>query len=113
MNSAAMLEGQVVLIDEVHTPDSSRFWKADSYPERLAKGEEPENFDKEFVRLAYAARGYRGDGEIPPMPDSLWVEASQRYIKIYELLTGREFIPGEYPVAPRLERSLREQGVRI
>jgi len=104
-------EGQVVLIDEVHTPDSSRFWKADTYPGRLAAGEEPENFDKEFVRLAYAGCGYRGDGEIPPMPDSLWVEASQRYIKIYEMLTGREFIPGEYPVGSRLERSLREQGV--
>src|SRR5919197_48757 len=60
-------DGRVVLIDEVHTPDSSRFWKADSYEARFAAGEDPENFDKEFVRLAYAARGYRGDGEAPSM----------------------------------------------
>ncbi len=99
-------DGQVVLIDEVHTPDSSRFWKASSYPDRLAAGEEPENFDKEFVRLAYAAQGYRGDGEPPHMPDSLWAAASQRYIQIYELLTGQEFQPGSYPVQPRLTESL-------
>ena len=61
-------DGTVMLIDEVHTPDSSRFWKIDSYVERFLKGEEPENFDKEFVRLAYADKGYRGDGPIPPMP---------------------------------------------
>ncbi len=95
-------DGQVMLIDEVHTPDSSRFWKAASYVERFAKGEEPENFDKEFVRLAYAEQGYRGDGPIPAMPDDLWVAASQRYIMIYEMLTGQAFVPGAYPIEPRL-----------
>jgi phosphoribosylaminoimidazole-succinocarboxamide synthase len=61
-------DGRVMLIDEVHTPDSSRFWKADSYPARLAAGSEPESFDKEFVRLAYVQRGYLGDGSPPPCP---------------------------------------------
>jgi hypothetical protein len=55
-------DGRVFLIDEVHTPDSSRFWKADTYAECCVRGDEPENFDKEFVRLAFAERGYRGDG---------------------------------------------------
>ncbi len=100
-------DGRVLLIDEVHTPDSSRFWKADSYPERFAGGEEPENFDKEFVRLVYAEKGYRGDGEIPAMPAELWVAASERYIGIYELLTGRTFEPGAYPVESRLLDNLR------
>ncbi len=95
-------DGAVMLIDEVHTPDSSRFWKAASYAERFAKGEEPENFDKEFVRLAYAELGYRGDGPIPAMPDDLWIAASQRYITIYEVLTGQAFVPGAYPIEPRL-----------
>ncbi len=95
-------DGTVMLIDEVHTPDSSRFWKADSYAGRFADGEEPENFDKEFVRLAYAEHGFRGDGPIPAMPDDLWIAASQRYIAIYEMLTGQTFVPGEYPVEPRL-----------
>ena len=103
--------GEVMLIDEVHTPDSSRFWKADIYAARLAAGEEPENFDKEFVRLAYAEKGYRGDGAPPNMPDALWAAASQRYITIYEMLTGRDFEPGAYPVGPRLTMSLKAAGV--
>jgi phosphoribosylaminoimidazole-succinocarboxamide synthase len=104
-------DGTVVLIDEVHTPDSSRFWKADTYAERFAAGEEPENFDKEFVRLAYSKYGYRGDGTPPVMPDELWVAASQRYITLYELLTGQTFVPGEYPVEPRLLANLQAAGV--
>jgi len=100
-------DGNTLLIDEVHTPDSSRFWKADTYESLFAQGEEPENFDKEFVRIAYAEKGYRGDGEIPPMPTDLWVAASQRYITIYEMLTGETFEVGEYPVEPRLINNLR------
>jgi len=96
-------DGKVVLIDEVHTPDSSRFWKADSYAARFEAGAEPENFDKEFVRLEYARLGYRGDGQPPEMPAELWVAASQRYIKIYEMLTGQEFRPDAYPVEERLK----------
>lgn len=101
-------DGRILLIDEVHTPDSSRFWKADSYESRFAAGQEPENFDKEFVRIAYAEKGYRGDGEIPSMPDELWAAASERYITIYEMLTGETFVPGEYPVNERLVDGLRK-----
>ena len=104
-------DGSVLLIDEAHTPDSSRFWKADSYEARFAAGKDPENFDKEFVRLAYAQKGYRGDGEIPSMPDDLWISASERYIQIYEMLTGQEFIPGAYPVENRLLENLRQAGI--
>lgn len=104
-------DGSVMLIDEVHTPDSSRFWKADSYAERFASGEEPENFDKEFVRLVYAERGYRGDGTPPEMGDDLWVALSQRYVAIYEMLTGQAFEPGEYPIEPRLVKNLQRAGI--
>jgi phosphoribosylaminoimidazole-succinocarboxamide synthase len=100
-------DGSVMLIDEVHTPDSSRYWKADTYEEKFNSGNEPENFDKEFVRIAYAEKGYRGDGEIPPMPDELWVAASERYITIYELLTGKTFEAGEYPIDERLLKVLK------
>jgi phosphoribosylaminoimidazole-succinocarboxamide synthase len=101
-------DGRVLLIDEVHTPDSSRFWKADSYASRFAADQEPENFDKEFVRIVYADKGYRGDGEVPAVPDSLWAAASERYITIYELLTGEKFVPGAYPIEPRLVENLRK-----
>jgi len=104
-------DGSLVLIDEVHTPDSSRFWHADSYEARFGAGEDPENFDKEFVRLAYAEKGYRGDGEIPAMPDELWTRASERYIQIYETLTGKAFVPGAYPVQERLIENLRQEGL--
>ncbi|GAP12953.1 phosphoribosylaminoimidazolesuccinocarboxamide (SAICAR) synthase [Longilinea arvoryzae] len=104
-------DGRVMLIDEVHTPDSSRFWKADTYAARFAAGQEPENYDKEFIRIAYADQGYLGDGPVPAMPPSLWTAASQRYISIYERLTGQTFVPGEYPVAPRLQANLQKAGI--
>jgi phosphoribosylaminoimidazole-succinocarboxamide synthase len=103
--------GNLMLIDEVHTPDSSRFWKADSYQGRFEQNLEPENFDKEFIRIAYAEKGYRGDGEIPDMDDDLFIQASQRYIQIYELMTGQNFFPGEYPVNDRLLANLQASGV--
>ena len=104
-------DGSVMLIDEVHTPDSSRFWKAKTYEARFAAGEDPENFDKEFVRIAYADKGYRGDGEIPAMPAELWASASERYITIYELLTDKKFEAGRYPVEQRLIENLKNAGV--
>lgn len=99
--------GQLTLIDEVHTPDSSRFWVAESYPARKAAGEEPENFDKEFVRLHYAAQGYRGDGEPFPLPAGLAVRTAQRYIRVYEMITGQSFAAGSYPVAERVTGAMR------
>ena len=109
-------DGGLLLIDELHTPDSSRFWPAASYEEvkegraedsgESANDREPENLDKEFVRLAYAARGYIGDGLPPPLNDELALQAARRYIRSYELLTGRIFEPGETPVAARVTRNL-------
>jgi phosphoribosylaminoimidazole-succinocarboxamide synthase len=104
-------DGSVLLIDEVHTPDSSRFWREETYAERFIGGQEPENFDKEFVRMAYTEKGYRGDGEPPVMPAELWASTSERYIQIYETLTGEGFLPGDYPVEPRLVENLGKAGV--
>ncbi|MCX7027327.1 MAG: phosphoribosylaminoimidazolesuccinocarboxamide synthase [Spirochaetes bacterium] len=106
-------EGNLTLIDEVHTPDSSRFWKAGSYEARLAEGKEPEIFDKEFVRLKYAELGYRGDGPIPTLPPSVWAQAGALYQKAYEALTGKAFKPGPYPVGPRLVDNLFRTGARL
>lgn len=98
--------GEVVLIDEVHTPDSSRFWKADSYQAQLAVGNEPENFDKEFIRLWYAEQGYRGDGEPPAWDPALAVKASLRYQQVFEMLTGQSFEAGIYPAEARIRSNL-------
>jgi len=99
-------DGTLLLIDEVHTPDSSRFWVADSYEERLAAGEEPESLDKEVIRRALADAGYTGDGEPPVLDPSIWEQTTARYIDTYERLTGRTFVQGGYPVGPRLAANL-------
>jgi phosphoribosylaminoimidazole-succinocarboxamide synthase len=99
--------GELMLIDEVHTPDSSRFWLAEGYEERLGQGQEPENFDKEFLRLWYAERGYRGSGEPPQPTTDLIVQVARRYIVLYERLTGHPFEPAAYPAGPRIEAVLR------
>jgi phosphoribosylaminoimidazole-succinocarboxamide synthase len=101
-------DGELLLIDEVHTPDSSRFWVAATYGDRLARGEEPESLDKEVVRRALADAGYGGDGDPPELPDSVWSETSARYIDAYERLTGMAFEPGEYPVGERIAAALDE-----
>lgn len=100
-------DGRIMLIDEVHTPDSSRFWVAETYEKRIARGEEPDNFDKEFLRLWYAERGYCGDGEPPAATHDLIVQVSQRYIACYEKLTGETFTPASYPAEPRVVEALK------
>ena len=93
-----LYKGQLTLIDEIHTPDSSRFWKANTYQNRFKKGLEPENFDKEFLRLWYADRGYRGDGKPPAMSKQLIVDLAQRYINVYEKITSKTFKAYQYPI---------------
>ncbi len=105
-----LLDGQLTLIDEIHTPDSSRFWLAGSYQERFEAGQEPENFDKEFVRLWFRQQGYSGDGPSPQMSEEIMVQASQRYQAIYERITGRDFEPGAFPIEERIETNLRREG---
>lgn len=99
-------DGEIVVIDEIHTPDSSRYWFRASYPERLAKGEEPESFDKEYVRRWLASVGFTGDGAIPAIPDQVRVEAAMRYITAYETIVGEAFVPDEEEPLPRLKRNL-------
>jgi phosphoribosylaminoimidazole-succinocarboxamide synthase len=87
-------DGEIVVIDEIHTPDSSRYWYADDYEERMKAGERPRSLDKEYVRRWLAdERGYTGDGPPPELPDEVRIEAARRYIEIYELITGRPFVP--------------------
>lgn len=104
-------DGGLLLIDEMHTPDSSRWWVAESYHERLAAGDEPESLDKEVVRRAYADIGYKGDGPVPAVPDEVWSATTERYIHAFEQLTGLAFDPGPYPVQPRLNDNLTKANI--
>jgi phosphoribosylaminoimidazole-succinocarboxamide synthase len=99
-----IIDGELVLIDEVHTPDSSRYWVLESF-ERDASA--PESFDKEFLRLWFAAREYKGDGAPPQMPPEFIAQVAARYIAAYERLTGLAFKPGAQPAAERILKSLQ------
>ena len=101
-------DGRITLADEILTPDSSRYWRASSYAERHAQGEEPESLDKEFLRLWIAARCDPYTEALPPIPDDTLVEFSRKYIALFEAVTGREFeAPGaDEPVKDRIRRNL-------
>ncbi|MDF2379813.1 MAG: phosphoribosylaminoimidazolesuccinocarboxamide synthase [Candidatus Gracilibacteria bacterium] len=96
-------EGKLVLIDEIHTSDSSRFWKADTYQALIADGKEPENFDKEFLRLWFRDRcDPYNDENLPEMPDEFRIEVALRYIETYERITGEAFQMPESSVQERV-----------
>ncbi len=99
-------DGRIVVIDEIHTPDSSRIWFAESYEARMAAGEEPEGIDKEYVRRWLAAQGFKGDGPVPPIPDEIRVEASRRYIEACDTIRGEAFTPDLESPIDRIKRNL-------
>lgn len=99
-------KGKLMLIDEMHTPDSSRYWKKENYQKKFEKGLEPENFDKEFFRIWYVKRGYKGDGKPPKMSTELQLKTAVRYMKIYEMITGKTFKGINYPPEKSIIESL-------
>jgi len=104
-------DGTIVVIDEIHTPDSSRYWLAASYEQRLARGEEPESFDKEFVRRWLAGVGFKGDGPIPAIPDEVRVEASRRYVEACEMIRGEPFVADLTEPSGRMASNLVRAGI--
>jgi phosphoribosylaminoimidazole-succinocarboxamide synthase len=98
--------GELLVIDEVHTPDSSRYWYAHTYEGALRRGVDPQPLDKEYVRRWLVERGYRGDGPAPALPDDVRCEAARRYIETYELLTAQGFEPVAGDPLPRIQANL-------
>ena len=101
-------DGNLMLIDEIHTPDSSRYWVASSFVDRYMAGLEPESTDKEIIRRALIDAGYTGDGAPPQLDEAVWTETSRRYINTFEMLTGTSFVPGDMPIAERVHRNLAD-----
>lgn len=99
-------DGNLLLIDEVHTPDSSRYWEGHTFVDRHMSGQEPVSMDKEIIRRALVEAGWSGEGEIPVLAPDVWEETSRRYVAAYETLTGEVFVPGDQPVAERLTSNL-------
>lgn len=100
-------KGRLVLIDEIHTPDSSRFWLKSTYKERFKKGKEVENYDKEIMRIWFKERGYSGDGKAPKLSNDIIVKVSQRYMEVYEMLTKEKFrLDLSYPIKTSITDTL-------
>jgi len=97
-----LIDGTIALIDEIHTPDSSRYWTETSY-----KAGAPVNISKEFLREWFKGQGYTGEGQPPIMPPEFAAQVAQRYIDVYERLTEKEFIPGAPSVQRRIIRKLK------
>ena len=99
---------RLVVIDEIHTPDSSRYWVADGYEERLAKKQEQQMLDKENIRQwLITEHGFSGQGQPPPLTDDVRIMLSRTYMQLYERLTGRAFAAQVGPVAERIATNLR------
>jgi phosphoribosylaminoimidazole-succinocarboxamide synthase len=88
-----LVDGDLVLIDEVHTPDSSRFWYAASYEERYSRGEEQRQLDKEHFRRWLMEQDYMGDGPPPEITKEIRLETGLRYVEAFETITGQTFKP--------------------
>lgn len=105
-------DGKLILIDEIHTPDSSRYWTKATYQERFEKGIEPESYDKEPLRIWFKEHGYKGEGEPPTMPPEFIAKMSTLYMSIYEKITGKKFVADlSTDITKRIEENLRKAGV--
>ncbi len=93
--------GIIVVADEIHTPDSSRYWLVDSYPARFASGENPESLDKEFLRLWIGAKCDPYKDPIPEIPATTLIEFSEKYIKLFERVTGQAFEKPDFSISVR------------
>lgn len=104
-----LINGKLVLMDEIHTPDSSRFWVKETYQKRFDNGEEPENYDKEFLRLWLKKQGYSGDGKPPTLDEDITKKLSNRYREVYEKITGEKFLIDEsIPVEKRIKQNVQK-----
>ncbi len=98
--------GAIVVIDEIHTPDSSRYWYRDTYEQALSRGRDPQALDKEYVRRWLVENGFRGEGPPPPLPDDVRCEAARRYIEAFERISGGAFVPDLEPPVERIRANL-------
>lgn len=108
-------DGRLIVADEIHTPDSSRYWRADSYEARLTRGEAPENLDKDFARIWVTARCDPYRQQIPPLPQETVVAFARLYVSLYETVTSKTFVPPplDPPPTVRIRANIeRYQGLK-
>ena len=101
-----LIDGELVVIDEIHTADSSRYWVADTYAERFAAGQPQQMLDKENIRQWLIGQGYMGDGPIPDFPDDVRLDLAEVYTTLHQRLLGRPFVPPTEPVTETVYAAL-------
>ena len=106
-----MVNDELIVIDEIHTPDSSRYWIASEYEDRFNKGGNQKMLDKENIRQWLIDRGFSGEGTPPPLTDDIRIILAERYIELYNQLTGKEFNPVVGDVRTRIETNLEKAGI--
>ncbi|MBI2076203.1 MAG: phosphoribosylaminoimidazolesuccinocarboxamide synthase [Candidatus Aenigmarchaeota archaeon] len=105
-----LCDGELTLIDEMHTPDSSRFWFANTYEKLFSQGQPQRELDKEYVRRWLASKGFLGEGPVPAVPEDVRIEAAKRYIEAFEILTDKKFEPDTRDASKRIEKNLMKKG---
>jgi len=106
-----MVDGELIVIDEIHTPDSSRYWIADEYEARFNNGDGQKMLDKENIRQWLIERGFSGEGTPPALTDEIRVALAESYIELYTKLTGQNFHPKLGDVKSRIENNLEKAGI--
>ena len=108
-----MYNDELIIIDEIHTPDSSRFWLADKYEERFSNGQKQIMLDKENIRQWLIKEGFSGEGTPPKLSDDIRILLAEKYIELYEKLIGKKFIPHIGDVKNRIENNLIKNKSRV
>ena len=105
-----IVDNQLIVIDEIHTPDSSRYWIADEYAARFQNGEDQLMLDKENIRQWLIGKGFSGEGTPPELDDDIRILLSEKYMELYKILTGQDFNPSAGNVNDRIQTNLKNAG---
>jgi phosphoribosylaminoimidazole-succinocarboxamide synthase len=108
-----MVDGELIVIDEIHTPDSSRYWVSSEYEKRYLDELDQKMLDKENIRQWLIERGFSGEGTPPALTDEIRMTLAERYIELYSLLTGNDFKPEVGDVKKRIDRNLEKAGMYV
>ena len=108
-----IVDDELIVIDEIHTPDSSRFWVKSEYEERFAAGDSQKMLDKENIRQWLIDQGFSGEGTPPKLSDEIRISLAEHYMELYKVLLGKEFVPEIGDVEKRVLRNLSDYGYNI
>ena len=108
-----IVNDELIVIDEIHTPDSSRYWVSSEYEERFEKGISQKMLDKENIRQWLISKGFSGEGTPPDLTDEIRVSLAEQYVELYYTLTGNEFVPASGNVKDRINKNLEKIGLIV